>query len=178
MPGTGGALAKAAVKPQLGAGLAGLLLALSAAGSTLLMLHFMGRLAALAPEAPAARPASALLLPWLGLAAAALLGPWALYTAAGLGDPWEALGKDPVAALWPVLLGAGLAAALARWGERLGTVPEGDLLLLAGRAGRIGAACGAAVVRTEVVLRAWPVAGLALLALVLALFGAMLVALA
>jgi formate hydrogenlyase subunit 3/multisubunit Na+/H+ antiporter MnhD subunit len=174
MPGTAGALAKAAVKPQLGAGFAGLLSALSAAGSTLLMLHFMRRLAVLGPEAPVARPAPEVLLPWLGLAAAALLVPWALYAPLGLGDPWEALGKDPFAALWPVLLGAMLAAVLARWGKRLGTVPEGDLLLLAGRAGRIGAAGSTVVGRAEAVLRAWPVASLALLALVLALLGTML----
>jgi formate hydrogenlyase subunit 3/multisubunit Na+/H+ antiporter MnhD subunit len=192
MPGTGGALAKAAVKPQLGAGLVGLLSALSAAGSTLLMLHFLRRLDRLGTQpvqqdagpalagpvsgatVAAARPAPMLLLPWLGLATAAVFLPWALYAPLGLGDPWNALSKDPVAALWPLLLGAALAAALARWGHRLGTVPEGDLLLLAGKAGRIGDAAGAAVGRVEAALRAWPAAGLALLAIIVALFGAML----
>jgi formate hydrogenlyase subunit 3/multisubunit Na+/H+ antiporter MnhD subunit len=174
LPGTGGALAKAAVKPQLGAGLVGLLSALSAAGSTLLMLHFMRRLAALKPGVPDARPAPGLLLPWLGLAAAAVLGPWVLLAPFGLGDPWESLGKELAAALWPVLLGGALAAALARWGHRLGTVPEGDLLLLTGPVGRVGAACADAVGRVEAALRAWPAAGLAMLALVLALLGTML----
>jgi formate hydrogenlyase subunit 3/multisubunit Na+/H+ antiporter MnhD subunit len=173
MPGTSGALAKVAVKPQLGTGLIGMLAALSAAGSTLLMLHFMRRLAAIAPGTPAARPAAALLLPWLGLAAAAFLLPWSLYEAVDLGDPWDALRKDPVAMLWPVLLGAALAAALARSGHRLGVVPEGDLLLLAGRTRRIGATYGAAASRAEAALRAWPAAGLALLALVLGLLGLM-----
>ncbi|TCZ64828.1 complex I subunit 5 family protein [Roseicella aquatilis] len=176
LPGTGGALAKAAVKPQLGEGLVGLLAGLSAAGSTLLMLHFMRRLIALEAGGTADRPARGLLLPWLGLAAAALLLPWALYGAAGLGDPWEALGKDPVAALWPVLLGAALAAGLARQDRWLGAVPEGDLLLLTGKARRLGAACGAVAVRAEALLRAWPIAGLALMALLLALFGVMLAA--
>ncbi|WP_431267590.1 proton-conducting transporter membrane subunit [Dankookia sp. P2] len=85
MPGTGGALAKAAVKPQLGAGLVGALAALSATGSTLLMLHFVRRLAA--TPAVAARPVPALLALWLGMAGAALLLPWALYRPLGLGDP-------------------------------------------------------------------------------------------
>lgn len=174
LPGTGGALAKLAVKPQLGAGLVGVLAALSAAGSTLLMLHFMRRLAAV--EAATARPAPILLLAWLGLAGAALLLPWTLYGPLGFDDPWAALGKDAVAALWPVMAGAVLAAALARWGGRLPQVPEGDLLVLAGRTGRLGDAAGAAVARLEARLRAWPAAGLALLALVLALFGGMLAA--
>ncbi|MCB4824796.1 proton-conducting transporter transmembrane domain-containing protein [Roseicella aerolata] len=173
LPGTGGALAKAAVKPQLGAGLVGLLAALSAAGSTLLMLHFMRRLVALTAEDPQRRPAPGLLLPWLGMAAAALLLPWALHAGAGLGDPWQVPGQDPAGAFWPVLLGAALAAALARRDRWLGAVPEGDLLSLAGPARRLGAACGTAVGRAEAVLRAWPAAGLSLLVLILALFGLM-----
>ena len=176
LPGTGGALAKAAVKPQLGAGLIGTLAALSAAGSTLLMLHFVRRLAALAPPESPARPAPGLLWPWLGLAGAALGLPWVLYAALRLGNPAEAMLKDPVSALWPVLLGAALAAALGRWGRQMKGIPEGDVLLLAGPARRAGAACGTLVGRMEAVLRAWPAAGLALLALVLTLFGTMLAA--
>ena len=130
------------------------------------------RLAAGAAAVPEARPAPGLLLPWLGMAAAAVLLPWVSYAALGLGNPWSALGKDLMAALWPVLAGAILAAALGRWGGWLPAVPEGDLLSLAGRAGRIGDAIAAATGRAEAALRAWPVAGLALLALVLVLFGA------
>ncbi|MDN3568979.1 complex I subunit 5 family protein [Paeniroseomonas aquatica] len=178
MPGTGGALAKAAVKPQLGDGLPGLLAALSAMGSTLLMLHFTRRLAAVRPAAARSVPilAPVLLAAWLGMAAAALLLPWALYRPLGLGNPWDVLGKDLAMALWPVLAGALLAIALARWGGRLPRVPEGDLLVLTGRAGGLGEAIGAAVARLEAALRAWPVAGMALLALILALFGTMLAA--
>ena len=46
LPLTGGALAKLAVKPLLGKGLVGMLGNLSAAGTTLLMLHFVRRLRA------------------------------------------------------------------------------------------------------------------------------------
>jgi formate hydrogenlyase subunit 3/multisubunit Na+/H+ antiporter MnhD subunit len=174
LPGTGGALAKAAVKPQLDAGLVGVLAALSAVGSTLLMLHFMRRLAAGGTAAAEARPTMLLLLPWLGMAAAAVLLPWALYAPLGFGDPWEAQSKSLLWALWPLLLGGALALALARWGHRLGRVPEGDVLVLAGRAGRLARGCGTAVGRAEATMCAWPAAGLALLALVLALLGMML----
>ncbi|MEN0072877.1 MAG: complex I subunit 5 family protein [Paracraurococcus sp.] len=174
MPGTGGALAKLAVKPQLGAGLVGLAATLSALGSTVLMLHFIRRLAAMRG---ASRPTPLLLLlVWLGMAGAALLLPWMLYRPLGLGDPWTALGKDAGAALWPVLAGAAIAAALARWGGRLPVVPEGDLLVLTDRARRAGYAFAAAVGRLEAALRPWPAAGLALLVLVLALAVTMLAA--
>jgi hypothetical protein len=89
----------------------------------------------------------------------------------GQGDPWSALGKDPTAAVWPVLAGAILAAALVRWGARLPVVPEGDVLRLAGPARRLGEALAAATGRAEAALRAWPAAGLALLVLVILLFG-------
>jgi formate hydrogenlyase subunit 3/multisubunit Na+/H+ antiporter MnhD subunit len=177
LPPTGGALAKAAVKAQLGADLVGVLSALSAAASTMLMLHFVRRLAAGAAGVdPAARPPALLLLPWLGLAAAAILLPWALYGASGFGDPLYLLGAGLPAALWPVLLGTVLALALRRWGDRLGRVPEGDVLLLASRGKRAAGVWSGAVARTEAVLRAWPVAGLAMLALVLAFGAAMLAA--
>ena len=122
------------------------------------------------------RPPPGLLLPWLGLAAAALLLPWLLYAPLGLGDPLAALLADPVGALVPVLLGAAAAAALARWGGLLPTVPEGDILHLVGPAARVATAGGAAIGRAEAALRAWPAAGLALLALALLLAGIMLAA--
>jgi formate hydrogenlyase subunit 3/multisubunit Na+/H+ antiporter MnhD subunit len=177
MPLTGGALAKAAVKPQLGAGLVGVLAALSAAGSTMLMLHFMRRLAASAPGGEgAALPPARLLLPWLVLAVAALLLPWQFYGLAGAGEPWAVMTEDPVKTLGPVLLGGVLAALLARRAGIIGAVPEGDILQLGRPAARGLSACGAIVARGEAVLRGWPAAGLALLGLVLALAAAMLAA--
>lgn len=171
-PLTGGALAKAAVKGQIGDGLLGLLSALSAAGTTLLMLHALGRIATMAPEDAGARPPAGMLLPWLGLALAAVLVPWLSFGAAGgdLGDVFTAAALWK--AVWPVLLGAVLAGLLWRWGARLPALPEGDIL---GPAERLlsPAPASARVARFEALLRGWPAAGLALLALVLALGGLM-----
>jgi formate hydrogenlyase subunit 3/multisubunit Na+/H+ antiporter MnhD subunit len=159
LPPTGGALAKAAVKDQLGGALLGPLAWLSAAGSTALMLHFAARLAATAAPRPAPVRA-ALLGPWLGLAGAAVLLPWLLWP-----------GPDPLAALaakdlLPVLAGGLGFLALQRWGARLPTPPEGDVLALWGRAGGLAAGLGAGVARAEAGLSRWPAAGLCLLLLV------------
>lgn len=164
MPLTGGWLAKEAVKPELGSGMVGALSALSAAGSTLLMLHFVRRLAAGCAAEDAARPGPALLLPWLGMAAAALLLPWAL--APGM-VPVDA--GSITKALWPVAAGATLFALLWRWGASLPAVPEGDVILLARRLLQGLAPVGPSLMRAERALRAWPVAGLSLLLLALLL---------
>jgi formate hydrogenlyase subunit 3/multisubunit Na+/H+ antiporter MnhD subunit len=175
LPPTGGALAKAATKTLLGSGLAGTLAFLSAAGSTLLMLHFVRRLAATATSVPAARARPGLLLPWLGLAAAAVAVPWALYARLGLGDPLSVLAGDALwSALLPVLLGAAGFLALRRWGGRLPVVPEGDVLALALPAARAASLLGAAVGRVEAALRAWPLSGLVPLVLAAAFAAALL----
>lgn len=169
MPLTGGWLAKEALKDQLGSGLAGTLAAISAAGSTLLMLHFAQRLAATMPGDPASRPGSAILLPWLGLAAAAVLLPWLLHDAAG-GSLATTLGAaSMLKALWPVLAGIVLFALLARFGHRLPEAPEGDVIILARRSRAVVAPIGPALKRAEAALRDWPAAGLALLGVILVL---------
>ena len=72
---TGGALAKLAVKAPLGNGVAGMLATVSAAGTTLLMLHFLQRLArSNSQDAQVAAPAR-LALPWLAMALASVLVP-------------------------------------------------------------------------------------------------------
>jgi formate hydrogenlyase subunit 3/multisubunit Na+/H+ antiporter MnhD subunit len=168
LPLTGGFLAKLAVKPMLGDGLAGLLATLAGAGSTLLMLHFLQRLrcaAARDGQAPAG-----LMLPWLAMALAAVALPWALFLVTGIGSLAEAFTPGSLwAALWPILLGGALAAALRRWGERVPQVPEGDIVVLVEHAGRAGTAFGASLARAETLLQRWPVAGIALLALMLVL---------
>jgi formate hydrogenlyase subunit 3/multisubunit Na+/H+ antiporter MnhD subunit len=171
LPLTGGWLAKEAVKAQLGDGLAGTLAALSAVGSTLLMLHFTRRLVAGFADAPAARPPAGLLLPWLVLAAASVLvpaltfpGSWAdILTSATLAK-----------AAWPVIIGAALLLPLMRWGSRLPAIPGGDVIHLARRALGAAAPLGDALAWLEGRLRAWPVAGLAMLLLTAALGAVMM----
>ena len=157
LPLTGGALAKEATKAQLGSGL---LPSLSAAGTTLLMLHFAARLRANLNEAPEARAGLVLVLPFAVMLAAALALPWMLYPAPV--KLWPGL--------WPVLLGGLLFLGLRRWGSRLPTPPEGDLLVFAERgAARIAPPLAARASRVEAALRAWPSAGLSLLGIALLL---------
>src|SRR6185436_7249359 len=79
LPLTGGALAKSAVKAPLGDGMVGTLAMLSAAASTLLMLHFLRCLRAGIGDNDNRAPAG-LLMPWLAIACAAIVLPWVLYS--------------------------------------------------------------------------------------------------
>jgi formate hydrogenlyase subunit 3/multisubunit Na+/H+ antiporter MnhD subunit len=170
LPFTGGALAKVAVKDLLGDGLAGLLAALSAAGTTLLMLHFLQRLEAAAPQNTKEASPAGLTLPWLAMALASVLAPWALFSSSvpnGLSDVFSAAGLW--ASLWPVLLGAVIAYAFWRWPQRLPRVPEGDLAFAIDGAVRTARACGDVFVQFDDVLRRWPVAGVSLLVLTVTL---------
>jgi hypothetical protein len=170
LPLTGGFLAKLAVKDMLGYGIVGLLATLSGAGSTLLMLHLLQGLWLAAPSKRTAAAAAGLALPWLAMALAAVALPWTLFLATGIGSPVEALAPAALwAALWPVLLGVALALLLRRWADHVPQVPEGDVMVLVERAARAGTALGAPLARAEIVLQRWPVAGVALLALVLVL---------
>ncbi|MCA3583842.1 MAG: hypothetical protein IOD03_09135, partial [Methylocystis sp.] len=165
---TGGALAKAVVKPELGAGLAAAAAMLSAFGSTALMLHFVHRLRAVMLAAPGATPGWGLSAPWLLLGVAALLLPWALYGAvtgkAPSGD-WSA------ATLAPVVAGTAFAVLWTRIGPRVPEAPAGDLLVFAKRGSPWRDSAARAVAAAEQATRAWPVAGIALLLLVLAFYG-------
>jgi len=175
LPLTGGALAKLAVKAPLGDGVVGLLATVSAAGTTLLMLHFLARLIpAAAPDAEGAAPAR-LAVPWLATAFASVAVPWALYLLFGLGTVSEAL--DPASvltAVWPVLVGGVLAVGLWRWGDRLPRVPEGDVVVLTDGASSAARATGDALERLDVLLRQWPVAGVSMLMVALVLGAEML----
>jgi formate hydrogenlyase subunit 3/multisubunit Na+/H+ antiporter MnhD subunit len=175
LPLTGGALAKLAVKAPLGDGVVGLLATLSAAGTTLLMLHFLGCLVpTAAPDAQGTAPAR-LVLPWLATALAAVAVPWTLYLTIGSGTLSEALAPAELwTALWPVLVGGVLAVGLRRWGNRLPRIPEGDVVVVANGASGVADASGDALERLDVLLRQWPVAGLTLLALAILVGAAML----
>ena len=127
LPLTGGALAKLAVKAPLGDGVVGLLATLSAAGTTLLMLHFLGRLVA-GRRAGCTRGRRRPGLPcpgwrrrWPSVAV-----PWALYLRPAAAPSAEALAPATLwTAVWPVLLGGVLAVGLRRWGDRLPRCPGG-----------------------------------------------------
>ncbi len=175
LPFTGGALAKLAVKSPLGDGVVGMLAALSAAGTTLLMLHFLRRLVSTASQSPEGAAPAGLTLPWLATAVASIAVPWGLYPAVTGGGWSDVLAPAEIwAALWPVALGAVLAVGLWRFGDRLPRVPEGDVVVAGAwstRAARVG---GDALERGEESLRQWPVAGVALLALTVILGGVLL----
>ncbi|HMQ13834.1 MAG TPA: hypothetical protein PKA43_10070, partial [Candidatus Competibacter phosphatis] len=149
-----------------------LLAILSAIGTTLLMLHFLHRLLASASPDPSVSAPIGWVLPWIFMFVAALVVPWMLYSATGIGTWSDALQPAILwAALWPVLIGAGLALGLWRWGRYLPRVPEGDIVVVGQPAMRVVVRCAEALERVEGVLRRWPVAGLSLLMLILILGG-------
>jgi multicomponent Na+:H+ antiporter subunit A len=175
LPLTGGALAKLAVKPALGVGLVGALAALSAAASTLLMLHFLRRLAATGTTDFKKAASPGLTWPWLAIALATVALPWALWPLAESGTRLDALvPRELWAALWPVLLGG--ISAIAFWGSeyRLPRVPEGDIVVAGENAVRATRTWGEAIERADGWLRQWPVASLSLLTLAITLCAAML----
>jgi multicomponent Na+:H+ antiporter subunit A len=176
LPLTGGALAKLAVKAQFGVGVVGVLATLSAAGSTLLMLHFLRRLVQTVPrDSEAALPPAGYTWPWLIVAFAAVAVPWVLYPTAESGSALEALAPGTLwAALWPVLLGGALAVGLWRWGHRLPRVPEGDVVVVGEAALRATVPWAEGIERADAYLRRWQVASLSLLALVIILGATML----
>jgi formate hydrogenlyase subunit 3/multisubunit Na+/H+ antiporter MnhD subunit len=166
LPLTGGVLAKLAVKGPLGSGVVSGLATLSAAGSALLMCHFLRRLSDAVATDRAAVASRALVLPWLGAVTASLAVPWGLYAALGLGS--VAYATSPAAlfnAGWPVVLGGVLAFGLWRWETRLPRIPPGDIVVYAAGAGRVAVAVGAAMELVDGALRQWAVAGVSLLTL-------------
>lgn len=175
LPLTGGALAKLAVKAEFGEGFVGVLASLSAAGSTLLMLHFLRRLAATgATDSEGASP-TGLIWPWLAIAFAAVAIPWLLYPMANSGTRLEALAPGEVwAGLWPVLLGAVFAVGLWRSGRRLPRVPEGDIVVAGEAAVRAAATWSEAIEQADSWLRQWPVASSSLVVVAILLGAAML----
>ncbi len=170
LPLTGGSLAKLAVKATLGKGLVGIMATLSAAGTTLLMLHFLSRLRSIsAPEEQGAAPAS-LVGPWLATAAASVAVPWALYLFVENGRIAEVLAPAALwAAAWPIVVGAVLAILLRRWRSSVPRLPEGDVVVCAPLIVGMAERSGDLLERLEERLRQWPVAGVSLLALAVVL---------
>jgi len=172
LPLTGGMLAKLALKAQFGEGVIGMLAALSAIVSTLLMIHFLRRLA---QTMPSDRAPTGLIWPWLLVAFAAVAVPWVLYPTMQIGSLLAAVSPASLwAAAWPILIGGVPALGLCRWGKRLPYLPEGDVVVVGERAVRASIGWGAALERADGYLRQWPVASLLLLILVIILGAAML----
>jgi multicomponent Na+:H+ antiporter subunit A len=170
LPLTGGGLAKIVVDGPLGDGTASKIATLSAIGTTLLMLQFVRGLAQNASRDPRATAAAGLVWPWLAAAAASLIVPWGLFLAVPTGTLPNPLAPDVLwKALWPVLLGTTLAAALWHWVRRLPRVPEGDIVVATNDGITIALLCGKAIERMDSALRQWPVAGMSLLMLTIAL---------
>lgn len=165
LPLTGGGLAKFAVKGPLGDGVAKTIATLSAAGTTLLMLHFLRRLLPLATSGPHDVAPRGLFVPWLVAAAGSVIVPWALYLTvpSSLNDVLAA--SVLWSTLWPMLVGVVLAVALARVSGRLPVVPEGDIAVLLDRAARSAGAWSRRIDRADGALRQWPAATLSLLLL-------------
>jgi formate hydrogenlyase subunit 3/multisubunit Na+/H+ antiporter MnhD subunit len=170
LPLTGGSLAKLAVKEQFGNGAAGVASQLSAAATTALMLVFVMRLARL-PAAEREGAWRGRLWSWAALAIAALLVPWLMFAA--IGSPAEAL--EPVKlwdAVWPMLIGAVVAAGVWAVRDRLPCIPAGDIVVAEEAAFRASLPLGPMFERADRGLREWPAAGLALLMVALALAAA------
>jgi formate hydrogenlyase subunit 3/multisubunit Na+/H+ antiporter MnhD subunit len=170
LPLTGGALAKLAVKDQFGGRAAGVASQLSAAATTALMLVFVMRLAHL-PAAQWVGASHRRLWAWLALAIAALLLPW--LTFAAIGSPAEAFEPAKlIDAIWPMLVGAAVAAGLWAVRDRLPRIPAGDIVVAEEAAFRASLSLGPMFERADRGLREWPAAGLALLMIALTLVAA------
>ncbi|MGH6782772.1 MAG: hypothetical protein ACREB5_11790, partial [Sphingomonadaceae bacterium] len=149
-------------------------MALAGAGSTLLMLHFLSIVARDARGNPLSSAPPGQTIPWLVVAAASLVIPWSLYPAiagesiASLLQP-DALWK----VVWPMLLGA-LAMLLVRRITRLpGSIPEGDIVVLAEAGSPAIHRLTAGIQLGDALLRRWSVAGLSLI-VVTVLLGALM----
>lgn len=168
LPMTGGQLAKWVAKGPLGDGVVGTLAQVSAAGSTLLMLHFLRGLYASSTQGSMEPPSRKLVAAWLTVAFASLALPWALFPAIGDASWSEVLSpKELWSASWPLLVGGLLAAVLSPWCTRLPRIPEGDVLALAERCRPAVQGLGATFERVDGVLRQWTIASMCIVLLVL-----------
>ena len=175
LPLTGGYVAKLAVKPPLGEGVVGLLATLAGAGSTLLMLHFLHRLRLAVDAGPEGHDAARARLALAGDGIRGRRGPLGPFPYCRDRHPSGCAGaRDPLDGALARAPRRPLLALLRRWEHRLPHVPEGDVVVLVERSGRWGAAWGEWFERADAVLRRWPVAGVALLAIT-AVLGALIV---
>ena len=125
LPLTGGALGKLAFKDIAGGGVPGLLFSLAAAGSTVLMLHFLRLVASERQQAAGGvMPAAA----WIAAMLAATLLQWILFAAvAGVSASYALKPAVILDLMWPVAVGALLSRAMAAAGTQFPRLPPGDI---------------------------------------------------
>jgi len=183
-PITGGALAKAAVKPGLTDAVV-LAVSLSSVVTSLILVWFLRRLWLLtASGAPSAGFPRRLALPALA-GALAVASPWLLWTEwTGRQAGYPLAATSIVDATWPVAVALPFALALLR--RSPSAIPPGDLLLLLpawhpvsvalpdrvplGRGDRVLSAVPRAIAGAERILIRWPVSGALLPILVVVFF--------
>ncbi len=131
------------------------------------MLHFVSRLPLSWRYDATASPA-AMVRFWPAAALGALVLPYLIFPFVGSFGDVFALSKlwD---GLWPILIGGALALGLARIADRLPRIPTGDAIVPFEAAFDRSLGAGALFERLDAAFRRWPAAGLALLAIVLAL---------
>jgi formate hydrogenlyase subunit 3/multisubunit Na+/H+ antiporter MnhD subunit len=174
LPLSGGALAKLALKEPLGDGVPLMLSSLSAAGTTLLMLHFMRLVAGPVMRDPGAPPIR-LTGPYLLLAATSVVIPWILYPVATGASRISALAPAALwDAIWPVSLGVLLAALLYPLREYIIQIPHRYPRTVGVQ--RVAIRCGEMIEYVESELRRWSAATVSLLFIAALLGVAMLVA--
>jgi multicomponent Na+:H+ antiporter subunit A len=164
LPFTGGALAKIVSKNMLGSGMAATMAGVSAAGTALLMLHFLRQLKRM--ERPEKRPAANLMTAFWALAVVGLVVRWAVYTGAGFGqfaDPFAV--KTVVNSLVPIA--AGCVAFLIVNRLKLPSVPAGDVANCFSWLDRLAQSCGRIAARGDFGVRGWTTAAGILVAVVL-----------
>jgi formate hydrogenlyase subunit 3/multisubunit Na+/H+ antiporter MnhD subunit len=164
LPFTGGALAKITTKSVLGSGMAATMAGVSAAGTALLMLHFLRQLWRM--EKPERQRAGDLMAAFWALAVIGVVVRWAVYQSAGFGefeDPFAA--KTILNSLVPII--AGCAGFLILTRLRLPSLPAGDVVNCFSRLRGLAEWCGRISARGDFSVRRWTTAAGLLLAVVL-----------
>jgi formate hydrogenlyase subunit 3/multisubunit Na+/H+ antiporter MnhD subunit len=164
LPFTGGALAKITSKSVLGSGMAATMAAVSAAGTAMLMLHFLRQLKGMAKSEK--QRAGDLMAAFWALAVIGVVVRWAVYKGAGFGqfaDPFAA--KTILYSLVPIA--AGCVAFLIVSRLRLPSVPAGDVVNCFSWLRGLAEWCGRISARGDYGSRRWTIAAGILLAAVL-----------
>lgn len=164
LPFTGGALAKIASKSVLGSGMAATMASVSAAGTALLMLHFLRQFKRM--ERPEKRPAGELMTAFWALALVGVFVRWAVYQGVGFGqfeDPFSV--KAIVDSMIPIAAGGVMFFIFMR--VKLPTLPAGDLIhAFSGICGLTDQIAKFSA-RADFMFRRWSIAATLLLAVVL-----------